>query len=129
MLYSAHGAISLEIADMKRCKHCSIELNESVYHEGLQCKTCKNGLLRYGLNRIQQKALLTLQKCRCKLCRCEVGLFVNDNQAGVIDHCHTTGKVRGILCGGCNTLIGKVERACVAIHINEYLSNIKKYLD
>ena len=28
--------------------------------------------------------------------------------AEVIDHCHTSGKVRGVLCNGCNTTLGKM---------------------
>lgn len=113
---------------MKKCKHCNIELNESVYHEGKQCKTCKNGLDRYGLNRLQQLELLNFQKHQCKLCQCKVELFVRNTQAGVIDHCHKTGKVRGVLCGKCNTLLGRIETVNT-VQLNEYLKNIKKYLN
>lgn len=114
---------------MKCCKHCGVQLNESVYHQGRQCKTCRNGLTRYGLNRLDQLELLKSQKQKCKLCGSKVELFVNNNQAGVVDHCHTTGKVRGILCGGCNTLVGKIEHATKTLCINKYMKNIKTYLD
>ena len=93
---------------MKTCKHCEIDLS-TVKHEGLQCKTCRNGIARYGLNRKQQLELLESQEHKCAICDKKAELFVNNNQLGVIDHCHATGKVRGILCGGCNTALGKIE--------------------
>lgn len=114
---------------MKRCKHCDIKLDESVYHQGKQCKTCRNGIQRYGLSRLDQLNLLKQQNGKCKLCQCKVELFVRDNQAGVIDHCHKTGKVRGVLCGGCNTLIGKIDAVITTLDLNEYIKNVKLYLD
>jgi Recombination endonuclease VII len=28
-----------------------------------------------------------------------------------IDHCHTTGKIRGLLCEGCNYILGQIENS------------------
>lgn len=43
-------------------------------------------------------ALLKLQGGKCKICCAAAPLHV--------DHCHTTGKIRGLLCNGCNSGIG-----------------------
>ena len=108
---------------MKTCKHCGIDLS-TVKHEGRQCKTCRNGLARYGLNRKQQQELLESQNHKCGICEQEVELFVNNNQAGVIDHCHETGNVRGILCGPCNTVLGRID----IVGQQKFLSNVEKYI-
>lgn len=35
-------------------------------------------------------------------------MICTSNKRIVIDHCHETGKVRGILCTNCNTVIAKL---------------------
>lgn len=51
------------------------------------------------------------QKGRCAICK-ERGdvheLGFTGRQTLAIDHCHHTGIVRGLLCGNCNTGIGKL---------------------
>lgn len=45
-----------------------------------------------------------------------------DNFKLVVDHCHTTGRVRGLLCNACNFLVGKAgEREGVLYAAAEYL--------
>jgi hypothetical protein len=45
---------------------------------------------------------LRKQKLRCAIC---LGFMKRAN----VDHCHETGKRRGLLCSGCNTAIGKLK--------------------
>jgi hypothetical protein len=46
-----------------------------------------------------------LQNGQCAVCKKE--LIGSDKQNKPhVDHCHTTGKVRGILCNRCNTVLG-----------------------
>lgn len=57
---------------------------------------------KYGLPEEQYEQLLESQKGKCKICGQE---NVNGRPLGV-DHNHTTGVVRGLLCHKCNTAIG-----------------------
>lgn len=50
-----------------------------------------------------------------------------------LDHCHTDGVVRGVLCRGCNALLGKIENNAArnglrGAALNTYLMNIPAYL-
>lgn len=54
----------------------------------------------YGLTEKEYNDLLDRQGHKCALCRKEKRLQV--------DHCHKTGKVRGLLCSSCNTGIGRL---------------------
>lgn len=60
----------------------------------------------YGITRDQLNAMLEAQDHRCAICGGE------RNGAGTrlhIDHCHTTGRIRGLLCGKCNSAVGLLD--------------------
>lgn len=88
------------------CKHCGDPLTDK--RKGYSCNTCKNGLDRYGMHRLDMVQLHESQGKQCKLCGVQIDMFA-DRKGGYIDHNHTTGKVRGILCHPCNTSVGYLE--------------------
>jgi len=57
---------------------------------------------KYGITLAERDALFEMQGKRCKVCR-------SDSSKGRgfhVDHCHTTKKIRGIVCHHCNVLLG-----------------------
>lgn len=56
----------------------------------------------YGLTAEEMAALLEKQDHRCAVCRREFGVEVKQH----VDHCHDTGRVRGLLCARCNSTEG-----------------------
>jgi hypothetical protein len=73
------------------------------YHTEL-CKLCRNIKSRsvtYGISIDEVRALLARP---CDVC----GDAMTSLKTHHIDHCHDTGKVRGVLCHGCNTALGLV---------------------
>jgi len=62
-----------------------------------------NNLKRlYGITLEQYSALVSSQNSKCAIC----GVEFPDALSGHVDHCHSTGIIRGILCGKCNAAIG-----------------------
>ena len=59
---------------------------------------------RYGLSKSQYHELMDSNNGCCHLCNKKL----KTTRQKHIDHCHETGKVRGILCQGCNTALGKL---------------------
>lgn len=51
-----------------------------------------------------RNAMLSDQAYRCALCGTSL-----DPAEAALDHCHTSGRVRGVLHTSCNILLGKVE--------------------
>lgn len=51
------------------------------------------------------------QKSSCAICQKPISLISGKTKKGKahVDHCHLTGKVRGLLCTKCNTLLGMAE--------------------
>ena len=59
----------------------------------------------YGMTKTEFDVLLASQKGVCAICG---GPPVGRRNLSV-DHCHETGKIRGLLCGPCNTGIGQLK--------------------
>lgn len=59
-------------------------------------------LRKYGITPDQYKAMSEAQNHKCAICQ-----KPETTKHLAVDHCHKTGKVRGLLCQVCNTSIGK----------------------
>jgi hypothetical protein len=78
----------------------------------------KGKLRKYGLSISEYEALINSQDNRCAICGVE-----GNGEALNIDHCHETGKVRGLLCRDCNLGIGRLKDDVVLLQrAIEYLS-------
>ena len=84
----------------RRCKECS-----RIYTRGISKKTTRNGRLRrrFGITNADYDQLLLGQDGRCAICRTPSS---RPHKHFSVDHCHVTGKVRGLLCHKCNSGIG-----------------------
>jgi hypothetical protein len=68
-------------------------------------------LLRYnyGIGVAEYDAMHSAQKGLCAICGQPETLKRSMDRATrrlAVDHCHSSGKVRGLLCSGCNTGLG-----------------------
>jgi hypothetical protein len=60
----------------------------------------------YGLTEVDWWSMFIDQDMKCAICSCEEP--VDKVKQWCVDHCHNTGKVRGILCRACNVGIGNL---------------------
>lgn len=62
---------------------------------------------KYGLDPKEYDLIFERQEGCCAICKKEEsGMRLGRIKSLSVDHCHTTGKVRGLLCQSCNTGIG-----------------------
>jgi hypothetical protein len=84
----------------------------------------------YGISVEEFRQMLASQDGCCAICGCEPP--EQDDSKPLprgtastrlhVDHCHTSGRVRGLLCGNCNTMIGLAgEDSKVLLAAVEYL--------
>lgn len=137
---------------MLTCSHCKEEKDESLFPKATGkargyawvCKDCKKEIReakkasmstedwllqnrrywlksQYGLSLEDYNNKLKEQNHRCAICNYDE----TDSFKGLlfVDHCHTTGKIRGLLCHHCNTALGKFRDS------KEILANAINYLD
>lgn len=73
-----------------------------------RARTRERHLIRkYGVDLATYRRMLVAQDGRCAIC----GAPEKEQHHEVfhVDHCHTTGRVRGLLCRGCNHVLGHLK--------------------
>lgn len=63
---------------------------------------------KYGITPEEKIEMALKQEYKCANLRCKKHLGWQVSRIAV-DHCHKTGKVRALLCTGCNTTLGHLE--------------------
>jgi hypothetical protein len=130
---------------MKICNKCRIPQHVSNFHknksnkDGLArwCKVCKNRdaknrrdkdplykrridlKRRYGLSLEEYEDIKKSQKGVCFICK-----ETNGEKPLAVDHCHKTGKVRGLLCCKCNRALGYFKDS--VINLKKAISYLEK---
>lgn len=101
----------------ERCYEC-VKERQKRYYLTLSDKRVKNQWLsyRYGLSLDDWTHIFEEQGCKCAICG------THETKQWHTDHCHTTNKVRGILCAACNRNLGGYEIML------KYLDAVKDYL-
>lgn len=86
---------------------------QKAYHKQWWAKHGRDQNLqkRYGIGVEEYQAMYEKQEGKCAICDKHSTSVFTKGAAGFelcVDHCHNTGKVRGLLCENCNTGIGKL---------------------
>lgn len=107
------------------CKPCKNEYNKKRYDpENQHIRMLKS---KYNLTDNEYNELFLLQQGVCAICgKSESALDRTGKRIRrlAIDHNHATGRVRGLLCGDCNQLIGRLEQDEVRVkRMLEYIEN------
>lgn len=111
-----YQAYCMECADSRRKQRWS---NDQEYRRRVLDQTLRKN---YGISAAEYDAMYAAQDGRCAICNEEETAHVGRGRPTnrlAVDHCHKTGKVRGLLCRSCNTGIGhlgdNVERLFAAV--------------
>ena len=96
------------------CKPCTVKNNyryrdkenqkvyKADYHKKNLPRKLRNDLKKYGLTLDKYNQMLEKQNKCCAMCK----ISPSTNKRLSVDHNHTTGDVRGLLCSNCNFILG-----------------------
>jgi hypothetical protein len=109
-----HNQKSNNDGKQKTCKVCqkaysqsdTCKANRKLYYQRTKHQHIERNLKRqYGIDWETYLGLLEKQNGSCAICnRTDSGSHCS--QRLFVDHCHVTGKVRGLLCHHCNSALG-----------------------
>jgi hypothetical protein len=127
-----------------KCKVCDSKAKSEKYHANLEANREKNRIKavkfrgnrkdksrdydlkrNYGISSEIYEQMKKDQDGKCAICKTDDpkgrhGVFA-------VDHCHTTGKVRGLLCNKCNVGLGSFRDNVESLeNAIKYLTELKK---
>ena len=135
----------LESTELLTCSSCKLEKPKSDFSKNrsrsrgyaYQCKTCKGALDkklystdknksykyvdRYGITVDDYNSMFEEQQGCCAICSTHQSALT---RSLAVDHCHETGKVRGLLCISCNVGLGHFKDSL--INLNMAISYLNK---
>lgn len=96
------------------CRLCHSERENARWHKDNSTLT-----RRYGMTVEKYNALLEKQGHRCAICR---GNKIDKGRKRrfCVDHDHTTGIIRGLLCNRCNRVLGMIQDSPVLLRALEH---------
>lgn len=102
------------------CKPCKLAENEARKHSYSREQRAtwqRHAMLRgkWGMEPEEYDKKLSGQGCGCAICG-----GTNAGRRLAVDHCHATGKIRGLLCSGCNHALG---------HMKDSLPRLQKAME
>jgi hypothetical protein len=126
-----HNLASAVDGKQKTCKTCQKAYSQSAacvanrkeyYKRTKRAHIDRNLQNQYGISHEDYDLMLEKQNGQCAIC----GTTQPEGKGRFhVDHCHTTGRVRGLLCHHCNTMLGLAKDSAQtlnkAIH---YLTNV-----
>lgn len=126
------SSVDSSVSKQTQCFRCKSFHTKTNLRHDTWCKDCRRSYYRaehranpekarirmmrrnYGLTADQYEDMRLSQGFCCAICGLpESHLIKNENRLLKprldIDHCHKTGRVRSLLCGHCNTVVGHIE--------------------
>lgn len=110
-----------KITNKRKCSSCKniLPLSEfskfyrskshSYYYNCKNCQSDRYLRYRYGISVNEYAKLIDRQGNKCAICSKDLNLKKNTAKRSLdvaVDHCHSSGKVRGLLCASCNQGLG-----------------------
>jgi len=109
-----HKGITNKDGYRPHCKECRNKYNQEWYSENIDTVKSKYSYEKnkhyklkktFGIGYQEYLHMLAAQDNCCGIC----GTDESGARAFAVDHCHTTGNIRGLLCGNCNSGIGHLK--------------------
>ena len=103
-----------DVCYRSRCRECENKKNLAHHHANRKGEIHRIASYRYVLKTTYDMSekdytdMFHAQRGECKICSTKLTNVFEKifNAKTAVDHCHDTGKVRGLLCGTCNTGLG-----------------------